>query len=339
MELRKNCFGVVIVAGSMHHLMSAMAYLESVKEKHSIISVSILCDKFLGRAFSPDVDVVRRLESKYGSINVLGFEKAISSPMSLISTGMDAFLYVTPRNFSLRLYFFWRSLLPKNTKIYWIDSEEGIGSYLSFRERAKSYLRSYRILALLKSSLNSLFGLIFVYKKLRCLTCDGDLDMGSNYLTKLKELYEYCYFNERFSAAYCFDKPVLIYVSQPVIEMGWLNSCDYHKFVRLMQEKTENMGYKFMIRPHPSERWDKYADDLVYKKGCTIEEIVLMDPSVKAISTICSTAVYTSKIINNLDVFIMVDNKLEKRFYGADNNLILLRKVANEFFVLDDSEA
>lgn len=328
--------GVLIVAGSMHHLLSAMSYLECLKGKATIKDITILCDGFLGRKFAPSKEVLRRIEDDYCRVNVLNFEDGISSPSSVVNLDVDDFLYITPRGFSFRLYKLWQSAVARGTGFYWVDSEEGLGSYAGFFDRISPYLKGGNFGSVSKAIFNFISGSFFKREKLRCLTPDGELDIDSIYLKNLRSIYRRYYSREKFLKELSAAEPILLYASQPVVEMGWMGDAEYFTFLKMMKVKAKEMGYKFMVRPHPSERWEKYSDFLVYHSGSTIEEIVINDDCVKAISTICSTAIYTAKIIKNLDCFIIVNKSLEKRFYIKNSGCFrVLKNVADRFIVLD----
>lgn len=327
-----ECSDVLITVGSMHHLMSALTYLEGNRELLRVKSISVLCESFLNKQFAPDLDVLERVAQDYSvHISVHDFKIAIKKLPTIITGNARSLVYITPRFFSLNIYGSLRIASGSDCDVVWVECEEGLGSYRSFGYVFLVLLKDIRIKALLKYTLNYLFSQVCVSSKVRFLNRGAKFETYSDSAKTLKALYQRYYIGLRGGGS--GDSNLMLFASQPVVELGWMSEESYLRFMAEVEADAQSKGFRFLIKAHPSESLEKYDPAKLYQdRGEAFEQVLVGDKKIMAVAGICSTALYTAKLVKSLQTHIYVEQVLFDRFYkGSDKQFLMLRHLADNF--------
>jgi len=333
---KPSCCQVILVVGSMHHLMSGLAFLDVLRGRFGVLHLTILCDGFLEKKFHFNDRVMELIYKKFnGNVCVEDFSSVISDLSFLKSSPAGTLYYITPRWFSIKIYIYLKASFIRKGHFFWVESEEGIGSYRTLLERIGGALVQWSVSVAFKMFVNDMLGRLLIHRKIRFLDLGrSSLRLGRD-LDSLRKNYK-----EFYSCRSGFQdgvpgRPVMLYASQPVVELGWLSDKQYHAFIWGVKRHAESCGYVFRVRPHPSEDWSKYDPPLIYRNGASIEDIVANDHSVVSVASICSTALYSSKIIRGVRSVIYVDEDLYARFYlRPSSGISALRKISDDFVII-----
>jgi hypothetical protein len=91
----------------------------------------------------------------------------------------------------------------------------------------------------------------------------------------------------------------LLFISQPLVRDGIINSIDFERSVKLGIELADKLGLKFALRPHPKDDFS-YIKDLAqnFKFEITKEDLSTDLINTQVICGFNSTVLFTSQVIN-----------------------------------------
>jgi len=97
---------------------------------------------------------------------------------------------------------------------------------------------------------------------------------------------------------------VVVLITQPLVEVGYMKEEDYWQCLRLLTEKVVNNGYQFFIKPHPIESRVRYEClEATLIDDSRPAECVLLELKPVLIFGMTSTAMINSKLILDMESY------------------------------------
>jgi len=300
--------------------------------------ILFLTEDFLNNNYQPDPHILLFVQKTVRKVVVRPFRSVKDLNFEPIHK-FDKLMFVTPRRFSLRLYYLLWKRMPiwGRGRVTWVESEEGLGSYIRYQEQFTRYFKAKQIRAALKHALNIVPGWFLTKRKLRLLSNSRNKDAVA--------LDRETYRRIAYAALRGYEagvktlsslepKPIFLFASQPGIEMQWMAEEELPLLLEELKGYAASLGMELKIKPHPAESSFRYSTEILYDlRSIPLEAAISHDNRIKSIGSICSTALYTAKLVSSVETIMISTPNLEISI-GLNVNVRTLRGLVDRSILL-----
>ncbi|HDI3178967.1 TPA: hypothetical protein PMB28_003602 [Vibrio cholerae] len=126
-------------------------------------------------------------------------------------------------------------------------------------------------------------------------------------------------------------KPSLIFLSQPLVQLGMLTEDEYWSCLNKAREFAKNEGLEFLIKLHPTEvaifNSLDYRDIQKYDYNGLIEEACVNDGNIRVVVSFFSSGLYTVPELSSVKTYSVMPDDLLKSLNFSKRQKTIIKKV------------